>query len=162
MFGWRQAHAGWRLAHQGPEAGRVADGAALGGDGTLTMPDGTIQRPGVERVVHGQVAAATPIAHGASKAAAVNVKVLNATGAQITMTATPNIEAGSFPGQLLFLEVDEDSDAGIELQAVPTLAGSKLRLTAGSIIVNARDTIQFEWSDELGEWWLFGGRSNNL
>lgn len=143
-------------------ANRLTDGAVLQGDGTFTMPDGTVQRPGVERIDFGQVAAGTTITHGASKAAVVNIKVLNATGAQITMTATPNIEVGSFPGQLLILEVDEDSTQGIELQAVPTLAGSGLRLTAASIIVNARDTIGFVWSDEEGVWFLYGGRSNNL
>jgi hypothetical protein len=150
------------LASAPVKANRLVDGVVLEGDGTVTMPDGTIQRPGVESVDAGQVAAGTTLSHGASRAAVIVMKCLNAGGAGVTITAAPNIEAGTFEGQVLLLYCDDDTTNNITINDFATQATSGLRLNAATVVFNARDTLGFVWSTESNEWFFaLGGKVAN-
>lgn len=144
-------------------AGQLSDGALLQGDGTLTMPDGTVQRPGVERVLHGEITAGTTISHGASKAAIVVIDCTE-TGGNVVMTALPNVEAGTHDGQILILRMLSTAGFTLTLRDESVVAGSGMRMVADNQLVGgARDSHAFTWNATEGKWYAgLGGRVNNL
>lgn len=113
---------------------------------------------------HGEVTAAAQIKHGGSTSAIVKVKIKNTSGAAITMTAAPTIEPGTFDGQILLLEMQQDSNNTVSVTDEGTTAGTKLRVAATpQLIGNARDTHAFEWKADVAEWWgAYGARVNVL
>lgn len=123
---------------------------------------GDPQDPTTEMIAAPDVVAGTTISHGASKAAQIEIKTKTPTAATVTMTATPNIEAGAFEGQSLLIYIDKDSTGQVTLSDESSVAGSKLRMSAATIGLNARDTAQFFWSVEDDAWVLSGARVNNL
>lgn len=158
-----RADKGFARADRGFVADQIADGAELLDDGALLFPDGTRQRPGVEAINHGEVAAGVTIAHGGSRAAMIVIRILETTG-NVTMTALPNIEAGTFDGQALVLIVDKDSGFTVTVQDETGLAGSGIRTNAAAVLIGgARDTSCFTWSAEDNAWTAsFGSRVNNI
>lgn len=117
----------------------------------------------LKKIVYGEVTAAAQITHGGCMSPIIVLKIQNTTGAGITITANPIIEPGKFDGQILYLECDKDTLNSITFTDEATDPGSQLRLTAATVIMNARDTMWFNWNAEESSWYLGpGGRTNNL
>ncbi len=74
-------------------------------------------------------------------------------GAPVTMSATPTISDGDIEGK----EVELHNYAGgnaLTLRDESVLPGSKLRLSAGTLVLNFKDSIKLRWSG--GKWVQIG------
>ena len=74
----------------------------------------------------------------------------NSSGGSLTLTSTPTLPDGSANGQMVsFLNVGAQN---IVIQDQGTLAGSNLRLSANTITLGPRDSIELFWSTGIGDW----------
>lgn len=82
------------------------------------------------------------------------LRVTNTTGALVTMTSTPTISTtGVADGTVVILENVTDPGQTIVLQDLSVLAGSKLRLAAGTNkSLSGRDMIGFQYNAAADEW----------
>lgn len=129
----------------------------------IDRSDGLAGQLAIERVVHGEVAAAVTIGHGASKASIIEIIITATGGADVTMTATPTIEAGTFDGQLCLVKMDPAATRTVTVTDEGTTAGTKLRLTATPVLIGgARDSMPFYWHAAASEWHAVMGARVNL
>jgi hypothetical protein len=76
----------------------------------------------------------------------------NTSGGSLTLTSTPTIPDGQ-DGQIL--KLFNSSAQNVVLQDQGTLASSNLRLTAASITLGPRDTVELMYSTTVGDWIQF-------
>ncbi len=124
---------------------------------TLTVDD-TAGGPVAVQIVGRRVAtpkAAQTLAAGTAIVADYEVVQVNSAG-NVTITAAPTIADG-VDGQMLTV-VNTDTADTITLQDQGTLASSNLRLTAATVALGPRQSIQLMYSATIGDWVQIGNR----
>jgi hypothetical protein len=75
---------------------------------------------------------------------------IKAAGGSVTLTSTPTIATG-YEGQIVTI-VNVDAANSVTLQDQGTLANSNLRLSANTITLGPRDSIQMQYFTAIGDW----------
>jgi len=97
--------------------------------------------------------AAQTLAAGTAILANAEIVLINSSG-NVTITAAPTIADGLSGQRLLIVNVDIADTITIQDQG--TLANSNLRLSAATIALAPRDSIQVVYSTDVGDWIQIG------
>lgn len=95
------------------------------------------------------------LAAGTAILANATFVMINSTG-DVTSTAAPTVADGQDGQRLLIMNVDTTDT--ITLQDQGTLANSNLRLSANTIVLGPRDSIELMYSATVGDWVQVGQR----
>lgn len=125
-------------------------------------PQGYLPSAKIPTVLAQTVSAASDtISIGSSMSPIVVVNV-TCSGGAITLTSTPNIQAGKFDGQVVYIMNDKDTAGGLTFSDESGVPGSLMRLVGATLAINARDIVGFMWHSDSGAWTQMYARLNVL
>lgn len=125
-------------------------------------PQGFTAPPAVVTSLAQTVSAAGDIIELGSSMSPIIVVNVMCSGGAVTLTSTPNMRAGKFDGQVVYIMNDKDTAGGLTFSDESGVAGSLMRLVGATLALNARDIVGFMWHSDSGAWIQMYARLNVL